>query len=637
LLSFTAQLPQFSHIDIATMSNDIDDVSAAIDILIRFIRGYDKVVAEDFSLLLNPITRGDIHCGITVLKRRLCQATDHEATDHEATDHEATDHGVTDHGVTDHEATDRGATDQDATDQEATDQEATDHEATDHEATDHEATDHEATDHEATDHEATDHEATDHEATTDKETEIQKILRDPESKLIFESFSVDEKSATAFIASYGANPERFWNKLPMLMDGDIVMRLFKLLENHSAMSDLTQRLLEIKLYEQVQLLEREFIETSDEPGRGRTPKSKALKRALGHKASRAEEYKVDRGKKLSNFEFIDLFRISKPHWRKWVNFLSFWFCPILIIYRWRYIELEKVEMISRNLQPVEAEWAEDLSAVLSRVYQCLPSQTTRDGATRIQDSELEDPIIPSPNFRTPEDPADSHADSLGSRYNETLDRELISSPAETIISNKRPASDLCPAAKRQRLEQVTPPSQVPDLQNDRTVQPSNDDSARRGGLDVSPLRDFGAQPNPAVAQGRFQLFQAQTRSREPSLAAVVDDSISPDQLDAIIASAEHRVPWPGMASCDDDPDLDAIIASAEHRVPWPTGITNCGADRDLDAIIASAEHRVPWPGMASCDDDPDLDAIIASAEHRVPWSGGAYQWPLPNQHRIAAT
>ncbi len=284
------------------MTNNIKDVSTAIDTLIRFIRLYDKVVAQDFSLLLNPITRGDIDGGLMVLKRRLCQATENDATDHEATDHNATDHEATDHNATDHEATDH---------------EATDHEATDHEATDHEATDHEATDHEAIDHEATDHEATDHEATDHEETEIQKILRDPDAILIFESFRQDfERSATDFIAIYGANPEHFWNKLPLLNDGHIVSQLLKLLNNHSQLSDLTQRLLEIKLYEQVQLLERAFIESNGTLRKGETTRSVALQRVLCHKASRAEDYKVDRGKKLSVFELIDLFRISKPHWRK---------------------------------------------------------------------------------------------------------------------------------------------------------------------------------------------------------------------------------------------------------------------------------------------------------------------------------
>ncbi|KAL2802106.1 hypothetical protein BJX63DRAFT_415848 [Aspergillus granulosus] len=237
------------------------------------------------------------------------------------------------------------------------------------------------------------------------------------------------------------------------------------------MSDLAQMLLEIKLYEQVQLLESAFIESDGTLRKGETTRSVALQRVLCHKPSRAEDYKVERGKKLSNFELIDLFRISKPYWRKW-----------------REIQLAKVQMISRNLRPVEAEWAEDLSAVLSRVYQCIPSQTTREGETQTRDYEVENPIMPLPSFRTSEDPADSHADSLENRNDETLDREPISSSAEMITSNKRPASGLCPAAKRQCLGQVTPPLQgstaTSDLQNDRTVHPSNDDSARRGGLDM---------------------------------------------------------------------------------------------------------------------------------------------------------
>ncbi len=332
-------------------------------------------------------------------------------------------------------------------------------------------------------------------------------------------------------------------------------------------------------------------------------------------------------------------------------------------------------MICKNLRPVEAAWAKDLSDVLSKVYKRIPSQTTREGEAQTRDSEVENPNLTVSRFLTSESPVDSHADYLESRNGEATDSELNSSSAEAIASNKRSASGLCPpAAKRQRLGKVAPPSRGPtaesDPLNDGTVHPSNDNSAQRGMLNVGSSRDFGAQSNSAIDYQAFgcslsdnsapldfnsrnqqrdplgrvstgtalphaapqeQIQLAQTRSHQPTLAPVVGDSmcaddysIGPDPIDAVIASAEPRVPWPtGMDSYDADRDpIDAIIASAEPRVPWPTGMDSYNADRDpIDAIIASAEPRVPWPTI----DD------IVSVE------GGAYQWPLPNQHPIAAT
>ncbi|KAI3050032.1 hypothetical protein CBS147353_11663 [Aspergillus niger] len=242
------------------MLNNTNDVSTAIEILIRFIRLHDKVVADNISLLLNPITRGDINGGLLALKKHLCQASDPKGTN-EATDHK----------------------------EETTNEETTNEETT-------------------------------NEETTNEENYIQKMLQDPNSRLIYESFGHDfERRATEFIATYGANPAHFWNKLPLLSDGHIVTQLLKVLDHHSELSDLTQRLLEIKLHEQVQLLEIALAESDStlrKVRKGETIRSVALRRVLGHKASRAEEFKVDRGKKLSQFELIDLFRITKPHWRK---------------------------------------------------------------------------------------------------------------------------------------------------------------------------------------------------------------------------------------------------------------------------------------------------------------------------------
>ncbi|KAI2885045.1 hypothetical protein CBS63078_11287 [Aspergillus niger] len=247
------------------MLNNTNDVSTAIEILIRFIRLHDKVVADNISLLLNPITRGDINGGLLALKKHLCQASDPKGTN-EATDHK----------------------------EETTNEETTNEETTNEETT--------------------------NEETTNEENYIQKMLQDPNSRLIYESFGHDfERRATEFIATYGANPAHFWNKLPLLSDGHIVTQLLKVLDHHSELSDLTQRLLEIKLHEQVQLLEIALAESDStlrKVRKGETIRSVALRRVLGHKASRAEEFKVDRGKKLSQFELIDLFRITKPHWRK---------------------------------------------------------------------------------------------------------------------------------------------------------------------------------------------------------------------------------------------------------------------------------------------------------------------------------
>ncbi|KAE8130816.1 hypothetical protein BDV38DRAFT_43003 [Aspergillus pseudotamarii] len=510
---------------------------------------------------------------------------------------------------------------------------------------------------------------------TTEETNIQKVLQDPDSKLIYESFRHDfESSATQFIATYSANPEHFWNKLPLLSDGHIVSQLLKVLDHHSEMSDLAQRLLEIKLHEQVQLLENAFVESNSTPRKGETIRSVALQRVLGHKASRAEDFKVDRGKKLSHFELIDIFRISKPHWTKW-----------------RKIKLFKVHMICKALRPVQAEWAKDLADVLSKIYKQIPSQTlftskTREEEAQTPDSEVENSNLPMSSFSTSADQVDSQADGLEKRNNGTIHKEQNMSSAEAIISNKRSACDLYPlAAKRQCLTQVALPSQghvsESGPRKNRTVQPSNDNSARPGMLDVSPLRDFGSQSNPAIeyqtfgcprsdnsaainissrnqlrnsisraltgtpllhgttmSQKQIQFFEAQTRSRQSSLAPVVGNSIytdgyntGPDSIDAIIASAEPRISWPtGMDSYDTDTDpIDAIIASAEPRVSWPTGMDSYNTDTGpIDAIIASAEPRVSWPTIDN----------IASIEH------GAYQWSPPNisnnvldQHPVAAT
>ncbi|KAL4925816.1 uncharacterized protein BDV17DRAFT_166965 [Aspergillus undulatus] len=680
------------------MISNIKDVSTAIDILIRFISLYDKVVAESFSLLLNPITQGDIDGGLIVLKRRLCQATDHkETTNEETTNDETTNDETTNDETTNDETTNEETTNDETTNDE--NEETTTNDGTTNDGNEETNDEDEETNDENDETTNDENEETNNEndETADNENEeIQEIFQDPDSKFIYESFRQKlDKSATDFISTYSANPEHFWNKLPLLEDGHIVSQLLKVLDHHSEMSHLAQRLLEIKLYEQVQLLENAFVESNSALRKGETVRSVALQRVLGHKPSRAEDFKVDRGKKLSNFELIDLFRISKPHWIKW-----------------RKIKLSKVEMIHKNLRPVQAECAKDLADVLSKVYKHIPSQTPfiperREGEAQTTDSEVENTNLPILSFSPSADPVDSQGDSLEGRNDETLDKEPSSNSAEATTSNKRSACDLYPlAAKKQCLGQVALPSQgrtaEPDPLNDRTVHPSNDNSARPGSLDISPLRDFGAQSNPAIdyqavgcslsdnsaainfslrnpqrdsfsrasngtprphdeiamPQGQIQLFEAQARSRQPSPAPVVDNSIypddyniGPDSIDAIIASAEPRVPWPtGVESYDADPGpIDAITASAEPRVPWPTGVESYDADPGpIDAITASAEPRVPWP--TSYDIVPDsIDAIIASAEPRVPWptidgidgtdlvEGGAYQWSPPNQYSIAAT
>ncbi|RAK94819.1 uncharacterized protein BO80DRAFT_439888, partial [Aspergillus ibericus CBS 121593] len=263
-----------------------------------------------------------------------------------------------------------------------------------------------------------------------------------------------------FIATYGANPDHFWNKLPLLSDGHIVKQLLKVLGHHSEMNDLTQRLLEIKLYEQVQLLEKNITLR-----KGETTRSVALQRVLGHKASRAEDFKVDRGKKLSHFELVDLFRISKPHWRKW-----------------------------RKI--IQEEWAKDLNDVLSKIYKQIPSQTPfipemGEGEARTPDSEVENSNLPILSFSASADQVDSQADSLESRKRGTIQKEQNSSSAEAIISNKRSACDLYPlATKRQCVGQVVLPSQghtaESGVPNNRTVQPSNDNSARPDSIVRSP-------------------------------------------------------------------------------------------------------------------------------------------------------
>ncbi|KAI9035058.1 uncharacterized protein KD926_004674 [Aspergillus affinis] len=694
------------------MIQNVHDVSTAIEILIRFIRFYDKVVAENISLLLNPITRGDINGGLLVLKKRLCQATDqaaaneetaneettneetineettkettNEETTNEETINEETTKETTNEETINEETTNEETTNEETINEETTNEETINEETTNEETineeTDREETINEETDREETINEETDREETTNEETTNEETteetDIQIVLQDPDSKLIYESFRHDlEKSATEFIATYGANPDHFWNKLPLLSDGHIVSQLLKVLGHHSEMNDLTQRLLEIKLYEQVQLLENAFVESNSTLRKGETTRSVALQRVLGHKASRAEDFKVDRGKKLSHFELVDLFRISKPHWRKW-----------------RKISMSKVHMIRKNLKPVQEEWAKDLNDVLSKIYKQIPSRTPfipemGEGEARTPDSEAENSNLPILSFSASADQVDSQADSLESRKRGTIQKEQNSSSAEAIISNKRSACDLYPlATKRQCVRQVALPSQGHTAEsgfpNNRTVQPSNDNSARPGMLDVSPLRDFGTQSNPVIeyqtlgcplsdnsdainlssgnqprnsfsqastgtlllhdgttmSQKQTQLFEARTRSRQSSLAPVVGNSIYPDgystdadPIDAINASAEPRVSWPtGMDSYDPDADpIDAINASAEPRVSWPTGMDSYDPDADpIDAIIASAEPRISWP---SIDD-------IVSVEH------GAYQWSPPNipnnvlgQHSVTAT
>ncbi|KAL7649414.1 hypothetical protein ACMYSQ_012255 [Aspergillus niger] len=297
------------------MLNNTNDVSTAIEILIRFIRLHDKVVADNISLLLNPITRGDINGGLLALKKHLCQASDPKGTN-EATDHkeETTNEETTNEETTNEETTNKETTNEETTNEETTNEETTNKETTNEETTNEETTNEETTNEETTNEETT------NEETTNEENYIQKMLQDPNSRLIYESFGHDfERRATEFIATYGANPAHFWNKLPLLSDGHIVTQLLKVLDHHSELSDLTQRLLEIKLHEQVQLLEIALAESDStlrKVRKGETIRSVALRRVLGHKASRAEEFKVDRGKKLSQFELIDLFRITKPHWRK---------------------------------------------------------------------------------------------------------------------------------------------------------------------------------------------------------------------------------------------------------------------------------------------------------------------------------
>ncbi|KAE8311129.1 hypothetical protein BDV41DRAFT_543070 [Aspergillus transmontanensis] len=145
-------------------------------------------------------------------------------------------------------------------------------------------------------------------------------------------------------------------------------------------------------------------------------------------------------------------------------------------------------MICKALRPVQAEWAKDLADVLSKIYKQIPSQTlftpkTREEEAQTPDSEVENPNLSMSSFSTSADQVDSQADSLEKRNNGTIHKEQNLSSAEAIISNKRSACDLYPlAAKRQCLTQVALPSQghvsESGPRKNRTVQPSNDNSAR---------------------------------------------------------------------------------------------------------------------------------------------------------------
>ncbi|PYH75357.1 hypothetical protein BO82DRAFT_396896 [Aspergillus uvarum CBS 121591] len=406
------------------------------------------------------------------------------------------------------------------------------------------------------------------------------------------------------------------------------------------MSHLTQRLLEIKLYEQVQLLENEFVKSKSTLRKGETIRSVALQRVLGHKPSRAEVWKVDRGEKLSNFELIDLFRISKPNWIKW-----------------RKIKLSKVQLIRQNLRPVQAEWAKILTDALWKVYKHIPSEIpfvheSREREAQTIDSEVENPQQPILCYHTSADLVDSQGD-LESRNEETLDNEPSSNSAEAITSNKRSACDLYPtSAKRQCLKQVALPLECrrveSDPPNNRTANPCNNNSSHSWTLNACCQRDFGAQPNSAID------YQTSGFSLSHNSTDMDFDSIR-QQQDSI-SRASNGTPRPYDEAAIPQGQIQVLGVQAGSRGPSPAPVVgnfvytddyNNGPD-PIDAIIASAEPRIPWPrGMDGYDPDCNpVDAIIASAEPRVPWpsidgivsvESGAYQWSLSNQRPIAAT
>ncbi|KAL2812133.1 hypothetical protein BDW59DRAFT_44346 [Aspergillus cavernicola] len=320
----------------------------------------------------------------------------------------------------------------------------------------------------------------------------------------------------------------------------------------------------------------------------------ALKRVLGRKSTRAERYKVERGQKLSVFKYIDLFRFKKPCSNKW-----------------RELSMTQVEAIRDKLQLVKGEWVKNLTDVVTKIYNCLPSEYGPSRKLHItENSEVENSPFPSSasTFPRPVNQINSEGGSFESMNDGIVDEAQISSSAEAITSHKRSACDPYPlAAKRRCLGQIMPRPLAAESepQNNQRVQPSshliNYDSTRPGMLE-------GANPQSIP-------------TTEASLAPAVSNSIYPDSdhidavlIDEIIASAEPRDSQPAYSYDIDAPSIDEIIASAEPRDSQPA----YGYDIDavlIDEIIASAEPRDSQPAYGyDIDPPPNL----------------AYQWSPPN-------
>lgn len=286
-----------------------EDVCRAIDFLIDYLRSYDIAVAEQVNLFFSPIKRGDISEALTVLRGRLCQVADNQTTskgsDNEEPDNHAGNEEVGEepeqepNSYEPHEETNMDTNTKSSV-QSNVEEEPDDEESN----VEDEESNAEA---EPEDEEASIQSNVDEEPNTE-ETDL--------AKSIYKSFSDDfEERARRFIFTY--NDDRhshFWNRLPQLNDGEVIPQLIKALDGRDALG---QRLLERKLFEQVEIFETQLSSTVLK--RGESIKGVALQCALGHQATRSELFRVDRGEKFSIFEFIDLFRISVPHWTMWVK------------------------------------------------------------------------------------------------------------------------------------------------------------------------------------------------------------------------------------------------------------------------------------------------------------------------------
>ncbi|RDW67208.1 uncharacterized protein DSM5745_09074 [Aspergillus mulundensis] len=551
-----------------------DDVCRAIETLIQLIRPYDMGVADLVNTLFTPIKRGDIHEGLTELRGRLGRAADNQATGkrsnnkeytaeelEEEPDEESNIHGESNRKLdseVNHEGTDTNdevglpsvedanvVEDGDAnanvetahiedkdTNVEDTSNEDTNAEDIDDAVTNNEDTNPEDTNVESNATQCSTEKRPDCEKTNSEGTTNQKIKEHP----IYKSFSrVPEERAEEFNKTYRkGRHHHFWNRLSQLDSGPVISQLVNALRNRESMDALAQRLLERRLFEQV-----EYFETHTEVilNRGESRRSAALRKALGRAATRGDLYKIERGEKFSFFELIDLFRISVPHWTRWRNMSK----PDAKAIRDQIKEAGEESATGTS--------ATELSECLQKIYDCLPSLSSMNG-------------------RTPEGP--------------------IPSAAEAVTSHKRAAND-CPPAKRRRLD-VHPIDCLAILEpgGNQKVQSSNfidnDSNCDIDEIIAKAIEGIDAEAEPRYTPGidgyRFNSgFAIDTGPRVPQ-PACTDGYQNNRPLEVVNVEAEPR-----YAHGNGYRFNSGFVVDTDPRVPQPPSDGHQNDDLIMEALI----------------------------------------------------